>query len=208
MPSRPRTAAVAEMTDPPIEQITTRDGVSLLVRPIEAADKEALRHGFEHLSPESRYRRFLAPIKELTRHDLRYFTEVDHRDHEALVAVAPSAEPVAVARYVRLRERPEAADVAVTVADEWQGRGVGTALLERLARRAITAGIIRFVGVCLAANEDMIELLRDLGPAVTRRHAGGSVIEVEVELPRGDHPALASRAPRAVARAGTAAEDV
>jgi GNAT superfamily N-acetyltransferase len=169
----------------PIDEksMTTRDGARLEVRPIRADDKEALVDAFEHLSDESRYRRFLRPLKHLASDDLAYFTELDHRDHEALVAVGDQDELVGVARYIRLADRPGVAEVAVTVVDEWQGRGVGTTLLERLARRARSAGIRSFEGICLANNQEMLQLLTELGPTERKERVEPNVFEVEVGLP-------------------------
>jgi hypothetical protein len=80
------------------DELRTRDGVSLEVRPIEPGDREALAEGFQHLSVESRYRRFLTPVKALTRLSLDYLTRLDHRDHEALIALTGGGEIVGVAR--------------------------------------------------------------------------------------------------------------
>lgn len=80
------------------------------------------------MSPESRYRRFLAARDRLSEAELDYLTRVDHHDHEALVAlVLETQEGVGLARFVRLPEDPEDAEVAIAVADAWQRRGVGTA---------------------------------------------------------------------------------
>ena len=120
----------------------------IAVRPIEPGDKAALAAAFERLSAESRYRRFLSPHGELSAAELRYLTEVDHHDHEALVALDPATgEGVGVARYVRDRARPESAEIAVA-ADRWQGRGVGTLLLHRLVDRAREEGIRRSTASC------------------------------------------------------------
>jgi len=67
--------------------VTLRDGARVTVRPIRPQDAVALRAGFERLSEESRYRRFLSPMQDLSGSMLRYLTEVDHHDHEALIAV-------------------------------------------------------------------------------------------------------------------------
>jgi GNAT superfamily N-acetyltransferase len=184
----------------PREELVTRRGDALQVRPIEPGDKEALTRAFEHLSDESRYRRFLAPIRHLTRREVAYFTELDHREHEALIAVTPEGEIVGVARYVRLDDRPGVAEVAVTVADEWQGRGVGTALLERLARWARDNDVRSFLGICLADNADMQELLRELSPGCTTRHVGDGLVEVEAELPERVSPGRVATAVRVAAR--------
>ncbi len=74
-----------EAAKPP--QVMLRDETTVLVRPVEPGDQDLIRAGFDRLSDESRYRRFLTPTSELGQPMLRYLTEVDHRDHEALVAV-------------------------------------------------------------------------------------------------------------------------
>src|SRR4051794_10016869 len=113
---------------------------------------------------------------------LRYFTEVDHRDHEALVAFDPeTGQMVGVARYVR-EDDPDLAEAAITVADEWHGRGLGTTLLNELAERAREEGVRKFTAYVLAKNDDMIDLLFRLGPAkvVDRQHGA---VQIEAELP-------------------------
>jgi RimJ/RimL family protein N-acetyltransferase len=165
------------------ERVTLRDGSEMLVRPIEPRDKARLVHGFEALSPESRYRRFLTPMTSLRPKMLRYLTEVDHHDHEALVAAsAENGEPVGVARYIRTADDPTAAEVAVAVVDRWQGRGAATELLRRLGERARAEGIERFTATCLAENRDVLELLEGIGAGRARRMEGG-LVEVGVELP-------------------------
>jgi GNAT superfamily N-acetyltransferase len=165
------------------DEIVTRDGARLQVRPIAPDDKAALVGAFEHLGERSRYRRFLAPIRHLTQRELAYFTELDHRDHEALIGVTGEGEIVGIARYVRLTDRHGVAEVAVTVVDEWQGRGVGTALLELLAQRAKDRGVHSFLGICLAENLDIQDLLRELSPGSRSRSIGEGLVELEVDLP-------------------------
>ena len=168
-----------------------RDGTRVVVRPIEPGDKQALLAGFERLSDESRYRRFLAPTPRLTDGQLRYLTEVDHDRHEALIAFAEATrEPVGVARYVRFADDPRAAEPAVTVVDAWQGRGLGTLLLEEITQRARAAGVDRFVATVLATNKPVLALIEHLG-GTPDGPAGGGVIEIETELPRaGTAPPL------------------
>lgn len=176
----------------PDRTIRLRDGSVAVVRSIDPSDKQLLVRGFERLSPESRYRRFLSPLKHLSSAELAYLTEVDHVDHEALIAVSSeNGELVGVARYVRLPDRPETAEVAVTTVDAWQGRGLATELLRRLAERAGSAGIERFTATCLAQNRDVIDLLQRAGASTVARSDPG-LVEVEVELPPSEdsaHPA-------------------
>lgn len=156
----------------------------LVIRPIEPDDKVGLIAAFERLSDDSRYRRFLSPHPRLSEPELRYLTEVDHHDHEALVAIDPvTGEGVGVARYVRDRDNPDSAEIAVAVADHWQGRGVGTALLHRLADRARHEGIARFTALMLADNQPMMHVLGDLGAARVVDEGQGAV-ELAVDLPQ------------------------
>ena len=161
------------------------------MRPIEADDRPALAHAFEQLSEQSRYQRFLTSVNELSESELRYLTDVDHRDHEALIAFDPeTGHGVGVARFVRL-EDGTSAEAAVTVVDAWQGRGLGTILSQLLAERAREEGIERFKALLLATNEQMHDVLASLGPSdVISREAG--TVQVQVELPEdgiGDHMA-------------------
>jgi RimJ/RimL family protein N-acetyltransferase len=177
-----------------------RDGEAIVVRPIRPEDRDELADGIQRLSPESRYRRFFAPTDQLSPSQLRYLTEVDHHDHEALVAVEPdTGEGIGVARFVRSPEDPERAEVAVAVADSWQGRGAGTVLLYRLTERARDEGISRFSAEILAENRPMLDLIGEIGPVrVTDRDHGS--IQVEVSLPPEGIGAALREALRAAAR--------
>ncbi len=141
------------------------DGQLVLIRPIRPDDKAMLADGLRHLSETSVQRRFLSPKPRLSRSELRYLTEVDGKSHVALVAEYPG-EPVrrliAVARYVRLPEDPHAAEAAIVVGDDWQGRGLGSLLAEQLAEHARVNGIERFTATMASDNEPAHRLLRRL----------------------------------------------
>jgi RimJ/RimL family protein N-acetyltransferase len=163
--------------------IALRDGSRVRIRRLRDSDSELLLRGFRRLSPESRYRRFLTPTPELSERTLRYLVEIDHRNHEALIAVdEESNEGVGVARYVRDQARPSAAEVAVTVVDDWQGRGLGTLLLEAITMRAREEGVDTFTALMLVDNSQMMDLLQRLGAVRVVDRAAGTV-EVEVHLP-------------------------
>jgi GNAT superfamily N-acetyltransferase len=166
-----------------MSEVQLRDGSRLEIRAMGPADKAALAAGFERLSELSRYRRFLSPTPHLTSRQLTYLTDVDHHDHEALVAVEPaSRDGLGVARFVRSSEDPEEAECAVAVADDWHRRGLGTLLLRHLAARAREERIERFTGLVLRDNEPMRHLLDSLGQ-VHQRSAQGEVIEVCLLVP-------------------------
>jgi RimJ/RimL family protein N-acetyltransferase len=161
------------------------DGAPVLIRPIRADDKRMLSDGLRRLSRDSAQRRFLTPKRSFSRTELRYLTEVDGRDHVALVAEYP-AEPVrrliAVARFVRLSDDPEAAEVAITVADNWQRRGLGSLLSARLAEEARRLGIRRFTATMAADNVPAHRLMARLTDQLEQRHAGFGVDELSLDI--------------------------
>ena len=120
-------------------------------------------------------------MPELSEEKVRYLTEIDHHDHEAIIALDErTGEGIGVARYVRDPQRPGVAEVAVTVIDDWQGRGLGTLLLEVLSARAREEGITTFTALMLATNQEMMDLFEALGPVrIVDREVG----TVEIEMP-------------------------
>lgn len=189
------------MAEHPTSEHELRDGSTIRLREVRPGDKEAIARGFERLSPESRYRRFFTAMNRLSEADLRYLTEVDHHDHEAVLAFSPEGAPVGVARYVRI-EGPSQAEVAVAVVDDWQNLGAGTALLERLVERAREHRIERFVATVLQENEEALELFRSVGPGDPEpRRTGQGQVELVIELPgEGIEGTLLGRALRSAAR--------
>ena len=144
-----------------------------------------LENGLRHLSSESVQRRFLTPKRSFSRAELRYLTEVDGRDHVALVAEYPG-DPgrrlIAVGRFVRLQDDPEAAEVAIVVADDWHRRGLGSLLAEQLAERARGLGIRRFTATMAADNVAAHRLMTKLTSHLEQRHVGAGVSELVLEL--------------------------
>ena len=161
------------------------DGALILIRPIRADDKRFLEDGLRHLSPESVHRRFLSPKRSFSRAELRYLTEVDGRDHVALVAEYPG-EPVrrliAVGRFVRHTDSPDAAEAAIVVADDWHRRGVGSLFAERLASEARRLGIRRFTATMASDNVAGHKLMRRLTDHLEEHHTGSGVSELVLDL--------------------------
>jgi GNAT superfamily N-acetyltransferase len=140
--------------------VRLRDGSAVLIRPVRPEDAGLLEDGLA---------------------GLRYVTDVDHRDHEALGALDHArGGGVGIARYVRDREDPHAAEIAVIVIDGWQGRGLGTELLARLSERACQEGIRRFTAAVAADNAAMTGLRRNLGADLVGREFG--TLEYEMAL--------------------------
>ena len=158
-----------------------RDGSPVLIRQIQAADAPLLADIFARLSPVSRWMRFLAAKNHLTEAELRYLTDIDHHDHEALAAVDhPGGHGLGVARYIRDPRDPRAAEIAVTVVDEWHRRGLGTELMSHLSDRARRAGIGRFTALMSADNVAMAGLLRTMSGELVHHEA--DTVEYQVIL--------------------------
>jgi RimJ/RimL family protein N-acetyltransferase len=161
--------------------VVLRDGSVVLIRQVRSTDAPLLADGFARLSPRSRRMRFLGAKTTLSAADLRYFTEVDHHDHEAIGALsAADGRGVGIARYIRDADDPQAAELAVTVVDDWQGRGLGTELLSCLSDRARQAGIHRLTALVAAENVAMAGLARKLGACLAGR--GPGTVEYEIAL--------------------------
>lgn len=179
--------------------VTLRDGARVTLRQLTRDDQQRLAASFARLSEESRYRRFFTTKSELSEADLDYLVDVDHRDHEAIVAIDPETdELVGVARYVRLTEDGEVAEVAVTVADDWQRRGRGRALLDRLTYRARQEGVRRFSALVQNDNRASLGLLAAFEHTRRLSDAGKSELLIELPPSRGIGAQLA-RALRAAA---------
>ncbi len=162
-----------------------RDGTPALIWPLLPTDAEMLRDGFRRLSRESRQHRFLGALGELDDSMIRRLVDsVDGAAHVALVLVAlpPEGEegPVGVAHLLQYPDDPATADTAVTVADDWQGRGVGTALVSALLERR-PAAVTRLRTVVEADNRRSLALLADVGLVSSGLPERG-VLDVTVEL--------------------------
>jgi ribosomal protein S18 acetylase RimI-like enzyme len=151
----------------PVDQLlrlTLRDGSAVVVRPLERSDRAVFLDTVSRLSDRSRYLRFAAPKPGLSKREVDALVDIDHHAREALMAFDPTTgRGVAVVRYAALPEEPGAVDVAVTVIDAWQGRGLGSALLTELIARARRNGYATLRATVLADNAASIGMLRRAG---------------------------------------------
>lgn len=190
-------------------EVRLRDGRRALTWSVLPEDREAIREGYEHLSETTRYHRFLSAVPHLTDQLLDHLVdEVDGVDHVALVLFVLDDDnegvPAGIARVIRYPGRPEVADVAVTVLDEWQGHGVATALLAQLMRER-PAGVTRLETTVAADNEASLAMLRRLGD-LTVTDVGSGRLDVRVELP--DPPQEPASEQQEHGRAGERTEPV
>jgi len=164
----------------PHDRAVLRDGSAVLIRPLATGDVKAIITWFEGLGPQARYERFLASIEQLDDRTLSQLAQVDHHEHEALTAVTAEGTTIGLAQYIRLPQT-RTAELAVAVADQWQGRGLGSLLLHGIAARARAAGIRWLIVECLASNAAIARVLRRLGPMLITPPAFG-VIELRIDL--------------------------
>jgi len=144
-------------------EIAVAGGARLPVRPMRPEDAALEKRFFDGLSERSRYQRFMQHLSELSPHMLARFTQLDYDRELALVVLdAERSRFLAVGRYAP-NEDGTTAEFALTVADDWQGKGIGRALLERLCQRARATGYTALYGYILDANREMLDLAARLG---------------------------------------------
>lgn len=146
----------------------------MIVRPLEPEDVDRLERLFYRLSPETVYRRFFSPVAKPRRSVLERLATVDHVDRDALAAVVDD-EIIAVARYDRVKDYPNAAEIAIVVEDAWQRHHVATQLLNELTTRARDRGFTMFTASMLGDNQPIISLVKALNPNTRIKWDGGTL---------------------------------
>lgn len=142
--------------------LVLRDGTAIGLEELTPAHRDDVRRLLEGLSARSRRLRFLQPVPVVPDSLVRLLSDADGVDHVALLARAEGA-PVAMARWIRTRDRADVADLALTVTDDLQGRGLGRALLVELCRRAVDGGVRHLTYSVSPENRRSSGLLASLG---------------------------------------------
>jgi len=178
--------------------VVLRDGSGVQIRPIRPDDGDLIKDLFERLGPESRYFRFFRVKNTLDPEEIEYFTNVDYHERMALVAIAQDRF-IGVGRYDALADDPSTAEVAFAVADDHQGRGVGTELLLLLTSYARNHGIKRFKAYVLPENRQMMRVFRNSGFELTRTlEEGMYTVDFPVEESESSIAAWGEKERRAV----------
>jgi GNAT superfamily N-acetyltransferase len=167
-----------------VERVVLRDGSSVVIRPLAAGDEAAIASWFTSwfagLCAETLYARLFVLLQRLDPRTESTLTHVDRSDHEVITAFAPDGVTVGIARCLRVG-KPGSAEVRVAVADDWQGRGIASMLLERVATRARSVGIEQLTAICLASNLTFIRLLSRLG-ATTVEPSDAGLVDIRIDL--------------------------
>ena len=168
-------------------QFALEDGTQVLLRPVSSDDRERIQNGMAALSSQSRYFRFFTSAPRLSDQQLRYFSEVDQRNHVAWIAL-DSSEPkhpgLGIARFIRTNEDPSVAEMAFVVIDAYQCRGLGTILLAVLYLTAEVRGVQVLRAVVLGENTRVSNWLRSLG-ATGSYERGEYRLDLTVHRDRG-----------------------
>ena len=162
-------------------------GERLTVRPMQTTDADAVLAGFQALSPESFRRRFFSPVPRLLPGVARALTAVDD-GHLTLLALDDSGHVVAMAEAIRDRRDPSSAELAVTVADAYQHRGIGPRLLRWLSRDAAEAGVVRLTGSTQTDNSPAVAMFTKAGARWWFEEPG----VYGFEIPLAEHGAVAA----------------
>jgi RimJ/RimL family protein N-acetyltransferase len=165
-------------------QVTLSDDRVVVVRPLERRDREGLADAISRLSAQSRYLRFANAKPQMSSRELDFLVDVGRREHRALLAVDPgTGRGVGVVRYVQLQAEPCVAEIAVTVSDDWQGRGLGSAMVAQLIEQARDDRFAALRASVLAVNSRSIAMLLRSGfaPLPSR----GTLREYELRLQPG-----------------------
>lgn len=155
-------------------------------RPVRPEDEPLISAAFRSASPETLLHRFFSPIRDVPADQLRRMLTIDPARERCIVTVMESENGpriVAGVRYVRL-SKPATAEIALTVHDTFQHRGVGTFLLELITKLARRDGILFFEADVMTSNAAMLQLMRKLFPGARQQFAGGDVVHVEIDLER------------------------
>ena len=165
---------------------TLRDGRSIKIRALKPEDRSAMLSAFGRASSQSVYRRFFGPKRGFTEKETDFFINVDFITHVALVAVIDeggNATIIGAGRYIVAQ--PGKAEVAFAIIDQYQGLGIGTALLRNLISIARESGLRQLVAEVLPENAPMLALFRKCGFGV-KKSAGAGVVHVVLELNQRD----------------------
>ena len=184
------------------ESFLVANGTRISLRQVGTGDRDGLAALFARLTPESRYQRFLSPKRELTPRELTFFTDIDHLNHEAIAAVDQRDDSiVGVARYVRDANRADVAELAIEVADAFQGMGIGTALASLTIHHAHANGLRFLTATTLWENHAARGLLRHHGFRARRSRGGEIEHELKLDESSPGEAMCVPENPRLIARA-------
>jgi GNAT superfamily N-acetyltransferase len=170
-----------------LHKTTLKNGTKVFIRFLKQIDREYIDKGYKELSYKSQYFRFISPPKCLSDKYLRYLTEIDNKNHVAIIAFAVEKHlklAIGVARYIRLIDNPSLAEYAITVADLFQNQGLGTILFNLLTEHAKKNNISNLIGYILSENFAMLKIVKHHNISIKKEE--GSLLKVDLPLKTGN----------------------
>jgi GNAT superfamily N-acetyltransferase len=159
-----------------------RDGRKMEIRALKPEDRDGLRAAVDRTSSQSLYRRFFGAKRHFSEKEVAFFVNVDFVDHVALVAVVEEGGHAVIAaggRYIM--QQPGSAEVAFAVTDQYQGQGIGAALLRHLTAIARDAGLKEFTAEVLPENVPMLRVFEKSGLKMNAKRKPG-VVHVTLQI--------------------------
>lgn len=166
-----------------VREVTLLDGREVLLRPILPSDEQQLREAVGRADPETLRMRFLGGRPPVSDADFAHLVNLDYVDRLAVVAVTRDGTGVGIARYERLRDQPDTAEVAVAVDPAWRHVRCATELVTLLGEGALRNGVRRFQAEFFADNVDVTDLLKEAGLRYVVQPDESGVVTVDVVLP-------------------------
>jgi acyl-CoA hydrolase/N-acetylglutamate synthase-like GNAT family acetyltransferase len=182
----PKEQPSVSRTDPetlPVQKVELETGEEVTLRPIRPSDEQLLRQHFYSLSPESVFHRFHRMVQMLPKQQVRELVNVDYTTHMALVATVKEGKGEKILGTTRfyVDEKTRSAEIAFAILDEWQNKGIGRMLLDRMIERARELRVKEFIGYVQTDNTAMLKLLQTCGYPIDMQHDDG-VYRVRVDL--------------------------
>lgn len=166
-----------------IHKTKLKNGTIVFIRFLKQTDKEYIEKGYKELSYKSQYFRFISPPSSLSDKYLKYLTEIDNKNHVAMIAFAiekPLKSAIGVARYIKLIDNPGSAEYAITVADSYQNQGLGSIFFNLLVEHARRNNISNLTGYILSENLPMLKIVRHHNIHVRKEE--GALLRVDLPL--------------------------
>jgi RimJ/RimL family protein N-acetyltransferase len=162
-----------------------KNGVHVYIRFLKPQDKDWIKAGYEELSFRTQYLRFISPPRSLSDKDLKYLTEIDNKEHVALVAFTRKKSlkiPLGVARYIKTSDNQDSAEFAITVTDSFQNQGLGTILFNLIVKHAGKNNISNLTGYVLSENYAMLKILKHRKINIKKEE--GTLLRIDIPINR------------------------
>ena len=166
-----------------VKKYEIKEGLTIFIRPLIKEDRKAFVKAFSKLSDKTKQLRFLTSTEALSEKEFDYLVNVDHENHVAFCAYySKNGEEIGigVARYIRSIKKPNTAEIAITIIDEFQGMGIGKLLIQNIVAFAKQHGIEKFVANAYYLNNTILNIISKYPYEITGSSDGVLTIEIDI----------------------------